>query len=299
MELRISRASGVPLRLQVGRQIALLIATGDLKPGEHLPSVRALAKRLKIHHNTISQAYQDLVGYCLIERHRGSRMIVPFAGARAGRDEHMDLDAIIGSAIQLAHTQGYSPQQFCYRVQERFLTPRHDRLLVVTDDPGLRELICAELTNEVKCPVAVSYIDDLSANPALAIGAFVVGLHGDTHRCSQFLPKDKPPYSITLNTAVREVALVRNLREPSAIAVVSVSELFLQTARALFAPALSERHTLREFFVPREKPGTLASFSLVFCDSITRRHVKAKNLVHYRLVSAEALEHIRNVLAPC
>ena len=298
MELRISRSSGVPLRLQVGRQIALLIATGELKPGDHLPSVRALAKRLKIHHNTISHAYQDLAGYSLVERHHGSRMTVPqAAGAPTG--EHLSLDGVINFAVQMAETQGYRPQQFCRRVQERFLTQRLNHLLVVTEDPGLRQLILTELTEQIECPVAVSSIEELSINPTLAIGALVVGLHGDTQKCSQFLAKDKPPYSITLNTAVREVALVRNLREPSAIAIVSVSEVFLQTARALFAPALSERHTLREFFVPREKPGTLASFSLVFCDSITRRHVKAKNLVHYRLVSAETLEHIRNVLAPC
>jgi GntR family transcriptional regulator len=298
MELRISRASGVPLRLQVGRQIAVLIATGELKPGEYLPSVRALAKRLKIHHNTISQAYQDLVGYCLVERHRGSRMIVPFAGVRTRRDKQIDLDEIISSAIQLAQAQGYRPHQFCQRTQERFLTQRPDHLLVVIDDPGLRELIRVELADQVKCKVAVSSIDDLSTNPVVMTSALVVGLHGGTQKCSQFLPKDRPPYSITLNTAAREVALVRNLQEPSAIAVVSVSELFLQTARALFAPALGDRHTLREFFVPREKPKTLASFDLVFCDSITRQQVTAKKVVHYRLVSAEAVEYLRNVIAP-
>ena len=62
MDIRISKVSEVSLRLQIGRQIAFLIATGKLKPGEALPSVRGLADRLKIHHNTVSQAYQDLVG---------------------------------------------------------------------------------------------------------------------------------------------------------------------------------------------------------------------------------------------
>lgn len=296
MELRISRASGVPLRLQVGRQIALLIATGELKPGDHLPSVRALARQLKIHHNTISHAYQDLAGYSLVERHRGSRMTVPQV-FRARTDERMGLDDVINFAIQMAETQGYKPLQFCRRVLERFQTQRLNHLLVVTEDPGLRQLLRAELTEQIKFPVTVCSIEELSRNPTLAMGALVVGLHGNTQKCSRFLPKDRPPYSVPLNTAVQEVALVQRLREPSAIAVVSVSELFLQTARALFAPALGDRHSLREFLVPREKPRTLASFSFVFCDSITRRQVKAKNLIHYRLVSAAAFEYIRNAIA--
>ena len=38
-----------------------MIATRRLKPEEVLPSVRVLARPHKIHHNTVSQAYQDLV----------------------------------------------------------------------------------------------------------------------------------------------------------------------------------------------------------------------------------------------
>ena len=296
LDIQISRASGVSLRLQLGRQIAVLIATGKLKPGECLPSVRALANRLKIHHNTVSQAYQDLADYHLVERRRGSRMIVPLTGLRSRNGSVMDLDDVINSAIQLAQQHGYSLQQLRQRVQERLLAQPPDHLLVVSDEPGLRELIRVELSEQVKCPVAACSIDDLAANPAIAIGALVVGPHGNMQECAPFLPKDRPPYPTTFNTAEQQVAMVRKLPEPSAIAVVSISELFLQTARGLLAPALGDRHTLREFFLPAEKPTMLGSFSLVFCDSLARREVKAKNLVHYRLVSSESIEHLANAI---
>ncbi|OFW09270.1 MAG: hypothetical protein A3G20_09870 [Acidobacteria bacterium RIFCSPLOWO2_12_FULL_59_11] len=296
LDIQISRESGVPLRLQVGRQIAVLIATGNLKSGEYLPSVRALAKRLKIHHNTVSQAYQDLAGYHLVERRRGSRMIVPRTGLRTRNSAVMDLDDVINSAIQVAQEHGFSLQQLRQRVQERLLAQPPDHLLVVSDEPGLRELIRVELTEQVKCLVAACSIEELSNNPALAIGALVVGPHGNMQECAPFLPKDRLPYPTTFNTAEQQVAMIRKLREPSAIAVVSISELFLQTARGVFAPALGSRHTLREFFMPTEKPTSLGSFSLVFCDSIARRRVKSKNLVHYRLVSTESLEHVANAI---
>ncbi len=61
MQIRVNRGSEVPLREQVAEQIILQIVTEELKPGEVLPSVRELARRLKIHHNTVSHAYRDLV----------------------------------------------------------------------------------------------------------------------------------------------------------------------------------------------------------------------------------------------
>jgi hypothetical protein len=116
---------------------------------------------------------------------------------------------------------------------------------------------------------------------------------------SPLLPKDRPPFPITFNKAEREVALVRKLREPSTIAVVSVSELFLQTARGLLAPALgSSIHTLREYYLPTEKPDALGSFNVVFCDSITRRKVRSKQLVHYRLISPNSLVQIVRMMKP-
>ena len=297
MDVQISRESGVTLRLQVGRQIALLIATGQLRAGESLPSVRALATRLKIHHNTVSQAYQDLADFHLIERRRGSRMTVSLLTASPTRNNSaIDLDDVINSAIETAQKHGYSLQQLRERVQERLLGVRPDHILVVADEPGLRELIRAEIAERVNSPVAACSVDEIVANRALAIGALLVGPHGHVQECASFLPKDRSPYTIKFNSAEPEIRLVRNLREPSAIAAVSISELFLQTARGVLAPALGRRHTLREYLLLSEKPGTLDGYRFVFCDSITRRQVKAKNLVHYRLVSSESLEHLANAI---
>lgn len=154
------------------------------------------------------------------------------------------------------------------------------------------------LAVRLDCPIEACRQNELSANRGLAIGALVVGIAGTIHEAVPLVPKDRPPFQITFNNAEREVALVRKLREPSAIAVASVSELFIQTARGLLAPALGRLHTLREYFVPLEKPSTLASFSLVFCDSITRRQVKSKNLVHYQLISPDSLTQLARAMKP-
>jgi DNA-binding transcriptional regulator YhcF (GntR family) len=62
MQISLSRKSDVPLQRQIAEQIVFLISTGKLRPGQQLPSVRSLAVRLKIHHNTVSKAYGELCG---------------------------------------------------------------------------------------------------------------------------------------------------------------------------------------------------------------------------------------------
>ena len=98
--------------------------------------------------------------------------------------------------------------------------------------------------------------------------------------------------------ADEHLEMIRMLREPSVVAVVSVSEDFLQTARGLLAPAIGRRHTLREFFLPMEKPSSLKAADVVFCDSIARHQVKARNLVHYQLTSPESLTRLARAMKP-
>ena len=99
MDLHIDTSSDVPIRRQLTEQIIFLIATERLMGGELLPSVRELARRLKVHHNTVSEAYQDLVQRKWLERRRGSRLAVL---AREAEDSEATLDDLINRTITRA-----------------------------------------------------------------------------------------------------------------------------------------------------------------------------------------------------
>jgi len=60
MRFWISHASDVPIREQLVTQIVLAILSEDLQTGVRLPSTRELARRFRIHANTVSAAYKDL-----------------------------------------------------------------------------------------------------------------------------------------------------------------------------------------------------------------------------------------------
>jgi GntR family transcriptional regulator len=101
MQISLTKDSDVPLRQQLAEQIVFLITTGQLRPGEELPSVRALARQTKIHHNTVSEAYQDLVRRNWLARNRGSRLIVG-TGSGSKSKGQPSLDELINESIQRA-----------------------------------------------------------------------------------------------------------------------------------------------------------------------------------------------------
>jgi len=55
MQLRISDQDGVPIYVQVVRQIKYLVSSGRLTPGDQLPPVRKLAEQLLINPNTVDE----------------------------------------------------------------------------------------------------------------------------------------------------------------------------------------------------------------------------------------------------
>lgn len=56
----LKRDRGNPVYLQIQNQLERRIASGALSPGDALPSVRALAKQLRVNPNTVVRAYREL-----------------------------------------------------------------------------------------------------------------------------------------------------------------------------------------------------------------------------------------------
>ncbi len=63
--------SNEPIYLQIARQVEQLVAKGELKLGDQLPTVRELAAELRINFNTVGRAYRLLDETRLISTQRG------------------------------------------------------------------------------------------------------------------------------------------------------------------------------------------------------------------------------------
>lgn len=309
MEIRISKESSVPLRQQIAAQIEYQIATGKMKPGEPLPSVRTLARQLSIHHNTVSQAYQDLTVLQLLSGKHGSRLVVRTPEERTIAP-HPDLDDLINETIRAARRHGYSIQELSRRVSERLAEEPPDHVLVLSIDPGMRRLLQAEVEDALKCRVKACSPEELVATPELALGALVVSPPGVLPIIAKVLPKERPAITVLYSSAEVHFDVVRKLTRPAVVAVVSVSEDFVRIACGLLGHIIESRHTLIDCLVSDQKAVRIPSADLLFCDAITfprlRAHSRAKNVIPYNLISPECLDqiaammpvHTKNILDP-
>jgi GntR family transcriptional regulator len=169
MQIRISKQSEIPIREQIAEQIIFRIATDELKPGQVLPSVRELARRLKIHHNTVSHVYADLVRRGWLARRKGRRLIVRSQDEFTRVTRAQDLDAMINAVIRVAREGGHSLQELRQRVRERLLAQPPDHLLVIDDDPGLRQLLQEEIRKTVRWPLRACSQEELRLNRGRAV----------------------------------------------------------------------------------------------------------------------------------
>jgi GntR family transcriptional regulator len=68
----IDPRSPTPLYAQIASRLRLAVAAAELRPGEVLPSVRALAARLRVNPATVVQAYRDLETEGFVEMRQGA-----------------------------------------------------------------------------------------------------------------------------------------------------------------------------------------------------------------------------------
>lgn len=89
MVITVDKLSDAPLYLQLRDAIIAGIASGELRPGDALPSVRSLAEDLGINLHTVNKAYATLrdEGYVIMLGRRGAYVADATANPTAGMDE--------------------------------------------------------------------------------------------------------------------------------------------------------------------------------------------------------------------
>ena len=106
MQLRVSDRDGVPIYVQLVRQIKYLVSSGRLAAGEQLPPVRKLAEQLLINPNTVARAYRELESEGLVSSRQGAGVFVAGGVSPLARREQQRLlteriDVLLTEARQM------------------------------------------------------------------------------------------------------------------------------------------------------------------------------------------------------
>lgn len=100
MIISINETLDIPIYIQIRNQIIHGISSGELAPGEMLPTVRDLAANIGLNTMTVSKAYQLLKqeGYIYTDRRNGTRVMEHFEHVSLSHENEMLLKKIIGEA---------------------------------------------------------------------------------------------------------------------------------------------------------------------------------------------------------
>lgn len=297
MQIRIDKGSEVTIGRQLSEQIVFQIATGKAKPGAPLPSVRELAKRLKVSPTTVSAAYQDLVDRFWIKRSRGTKMVVRAPDRPLESNAAADLDDLIDATIHKARERGYTLQELRQRVQDRLQIEHPDQVLIVEEESGMRRLLHEELSDKLSVAISSTSVPRLSENPSSAIGSLVVFIPGRVWRIASLLPRGHPMLALEPEAIEEHLNRIRNLKTESVIGIVSISPLFLQMAKSLLAPFAGSVHAIEEYLLEGNRTINLSGLDLVFCDTVSRRRIRASRVIPHRVTRLSTIREISRRMA--
>lgn len=112
MEIIISNSSGKPIYEQITDQVKSQIMSGQLKAGDALPSMRALAQSLRISLITTKRAYNDLEAEGFIETVAGKGSFVAAQDSELLREANLKLaEENIRRAVEVAKRGGISKDE--------------------------------------------------------------------------------------------------------------------------------------------------------------------------------------------
>lgn len=121
MPFHINFKSGKPVYLQLVDQVRTAVASGAMRTGDPLPSIRPLAEELRVNRNTVAKAYAELEAQGLIETQAGRGCFVRQTAAPLRKDARLKLlTTEIDDAVTQAHHLQVGKSEFLELAADRF-----------------------------------------------------------------------------------------------------------------------------------------------------------------------------------
>ena len=267
MQFWFARGSEVSIREQLVTQVVLGILSDDLAPGQRLPSTRELARRFRLHPNTISAGYRQLERERWVDFRKGSGVYVRASKPETLSTPSLVLDQMIAGLFRSARDLGVSLPSLRAHLRQWLELQPPDHFLLIEPDEELRKILAAEIARAVTFPARCCGFDNCPKAPN---GAIPVALPNRVAAVRKWLP----PGADLLELQIRSVptSLATYLPAPSGalVGVASRWPDFLKVSRAVLNAAGFHPDTLvlRDAREPNWQRGLKQSAAVV-CDLLT------------------------------
>lgn len=125
--MKLLQNSGVPIYQQIADQLKADILAGKMKEGEYLPSIRGLAKDLKISVITTMKAYEQLATEGLVTAVQGKGFYVNAQDSEMLREQHLRrVEESLMEAIHAAKIAGMADEELQMTLQALLDMKEHE-----------------------------------------------------------------------------------------------------------------------------------------------------------------------------
>jgi GntR family transcriptional regulator len=121
MEITLDFRSGIPIYVQIMEQIKHRIASGGLRPGDQLPTVRQMATDLRVNFNTIARAYRllDEAGIISTQHGRGTYILAESPAENSAQLRRQALEELTRHYLESSARLGFPLQEVASLFAER------------------------------------------------------------------------------------------------------------------------------------------------------------------------------------
>lgn len=116
--------SGIPVYRQIINHVCAAVVEGSFKPGDQLPTIRALSERLNVNPNTVAKAYRELELKGMIVSERGSGSFIQAqpaapATAPAANEKKARLNNLYHRLLTEAASSGVTESELLSFIKKR------------------------------------------------------------------------------------------------------------------------------------------------------------------------------------
>lgn len=129
LNFKLDFRSGVPIYVQIVEQVQQLLAAGQLKPGDQLPTVRQLASDIRVNFNTVARAYRmlDEAGLISTQQGRGTYILETATTKLPDLLRQETLEDLVEKSLSKLLAQGYSLAEIENKIQAKIDELKNDR----------------------------------------------------------------------------------------------------------------------------------------------------------------------------
>jgi DNA-binding transcriptional regulator YhcF (GntR family) len=268
VRLWFAPSSEVPIYRQLVTQVVLAILSGDLRPGDRLPSTRELARRFAINPNTASAGYRQLERDGWAERRHGSGVYVS-SNAEPMTTPEQILDHHIAAFFRAVRELELPAVAIRARVAEWLVAPPPDHLLLIDPDAEIRQILLTEIGQITGCPTVGASMEG-GAKPEMLLAAIPLCRPSKTKMVRAILPAGVELITLPIRSANAWLGPWLPGLKGKLVGVASHWPEFLETARTMLVAAGLDPDTI--IFRDARKRGWnrgLEETAGIICDAYT------------------------------